>query len=515
MTPTSSDQRESQGRPIPYPWLFLGLYFLFCLLTYRDYGITCDEPAIYGWGIQYSRYYFLPWLVDNLSAVEDATHNYLYPAFLELFCSGYHYTALHLLNLLFGSVIFIAVYQVLFAGYQKVFWALTGCVFLFLTPRFLGELAANPKDTPFAVLYFAALAGIYLIPRKIKGWGLQSFWIGVLIGLATCVRIMGLTLLPIFALYRCAEYFQTAHPAPGKSFRGWLLQQLPQWGLVILFSQLCMRMLWPYLDHDYFQGMWEIFRQSHDYYWDGIILFAGKMIHPSARLWTYLPSWFLLTTPLFILIGLVFPFFRKKEKAVSSLWNLLFLALSLNLALYLALKPIVYNGLRHYLFLVPVLSVMAAIGWIEFFRGSFRPAVKKIAVILLAANVLMTAAQCVRLYPYDYIYFNEIAGGLPGAYGKYETDYYGASVKKASEWLAIEAAKEPNRIFKVKTWGAGPQSNYYFGPNMRDQGDFQDADYWIASNQEEEFQMTPDMKKKIVYSVEREGVPLVYVLKLK
>jgi tetratricopeptide (TPR) repeat protein len=36
---------------------------------------------------------------------------------------------------------------------------------------------------------------------------------------------------------------------------------------------------------------------------------------------------------------------------------------------------------------------------------------------------------------YFYIYYNQIVGGLKGAYGNYETDYYYVSQTEASEWL--------------------------------------------------------------------------------
>ncbi len=510
---TFKTQSKTIQKSSAYPWLFLGAYYLFCFLTYRDYGITWDEPRIYGGGVSYFRYYFTPWLMDNLSTVEDATHNYLYPALLELFCSPGNYAGIHLLNLLFGSVIFIAVYQVLWACYQKRSWALAGCVFLFLTPRFSGELAANPKDAAFAIFYFAALAGIYLMPRKIQGWGMSSFWIGMLMGLATCVRILGLTLLPIYVLYHLVEYGRETGTKP--KFFKWVIGQLPRWLLVFFFSQFCMRMLWPYLDHDYFQGLQDIFRESRFYYWDGVVLFAGQLIHPSARLWTYLPVWFLITTPLFILAGVLFSFFTKKEKAVSSLWILLLLTIGFNSLLYLLLKPIIYNGLRHYLFLVPILSVVAVIGLVEFYRAKLWSGMKYTLLGLVLLNVLMVIVQCFRLYPYDYLYFNELTGGLPGAYHRYEIDYEGASLKEAAQWLSGVAAQNPDTIMNVKISASQEQCDYYFRSNMKQQDDVNRADYWLALNSEADFQILSSFQNKVIHTVEREGVPLVYVFKMK
>jgi len=38
-------------------------------------------------------------------------------------------------------------------------------------------------------------------------------------------------------------------------------------------------------------------------------------------------------------------------------------------------------------------------------------------------------------HPYHYLYYNQLVGGLHGAYSNYETDYYYVSQTEASEWL--------------------------------------------------------------------------------
>lgn len=38
-------------------------------------------------------------------------------------------------------------------------------------------------------------------------------------------------------------------------------------------------------------------------------------------------------------------------------------------------------------------------------------------------------------HPNDYVYFNELVGGLHGAYGDYETDYYYNALKKGDGWF--------------------------------------------------------------------------------
>jgi hypothetical protein len=40
-----------------------------------------------------------------------------------------------------------------------------------------------------------------------------------------------------------------------------------------------------------------------------------------------------------------------------------------------------------------------------------------------------------ELHPYQYIYYNKLIGGLPGAENKYELDYFGLSLKESSEFV--------------------------------------------------------------------------------
>ena len=57
------------------------------------------------------------------------------------------------------------------------------------------------------------------------------------------------------------------------------------------------------------------------------------------------------------------------------------------------------------------------------------------AALLLAASLLATVVDMVQLHPYQYVYFNRVvAGGLPRAAERYDTDYWGAAGKEAVEW---------------------------------------------------------------------------------
>ena len=50
---------------------------------------------------------------------------------------------------------------------------------------------------------------------------------------------------------------------------------------------------------------------------------------------------------------------------------------------------------------------------------------------LLTLTALDPALFIVRNTHYPYIYFNPIGGGLGGAFGNYETDYWGVGIRQA------------------------------------------------------------------------------------
>ena len=76
---------------------------------------------------------------------------------------------------------------------------------------------------------------------------------------------------------------------------------------------------------------------------------------------------------------------------------------------------------------------MAAVGLVAIVRSFLRPLPLIVGAGLLGAGWLAIGQvrDMIALHPNEYVYFNQIAGGLPGAFGRYDTDYYGNSYKEA------------------------------------------------------------------------------------
>jgi hypothetical protein len=70
---------------------------------------------------------------------------------------------------------------------------------------------------------------------------------------------------------------------------------------------------------------------------------------------------------------------------------------------------------------------------------------QKLVVAGLVLLGLVTQVHVIKdmqdLHPYEYIYFSPLIGGVAGANGQYEMDYWGVCNKPAGEWLAQNYTK--------------------------------------------------------------------------
>jgi hypothetical protein len=96
-----------------------------------------------------------------------------------------------------------------------------------------------------------------------------------------------------------------------------------------------------------------------------------------------------------------------------------------------------YNGVRLYVFVLPPLAIMAglagayALDWLAL-RSRWATAVGAAVVSL---SIGYSIYDLVRVHPYQYVLYNQIAGGLSGASKLYMTDYWGLGMKEATEEL--------------------------------------------------------------------------------
>jgi hypothetical protein len=367
---------------------------------------------------------------------------------------------------------------------------------------------------PFAVAYFLALWGIYtFISRRPATPSLtQALVLGFLFGLAQCARTLGFSLYLVFALYDFHLFYHR-----GKQLWKHWARHLKETGLLLasifILSNFMMIATWPYLGGNYAIHLLEALQTSKKFFWDNPVLFQGRQILATQLPLSYLPVWLAITTPLGIILLLMTSLRFIKRFTQNELAVLLVCALVVNAALVILFHPVLYDGLRHFLFLLPILAALAALSaasWIrESALGLFRPTLFG----LVALNLFGVGVEMVRLHPYEYVYFNEVTGGLKGSIGKFDNDYWGASTKEAAEWVKANGLSDPKKVYLINTGGNDYQVFPYLNKRMNWTDSRKDADFYISTTRDGKDKLADP--SKIVHVVEREGIPLCYVFKLR
>lgn len=354
----------------------------------------------------------------------------------------------HAVTALFGAVALVYVARI--GNEMADGWTgFIAALLLVATPRWTGDSFFNPVDVPFGALHAAALFHLLRITRSLPNAARSaipwSAWItfAVAVGLALGVRIGGV--LPIAYLGALLAGWAALTWREG----GRVLAFVPRIGAGLLLTAVIVWVtagaFWPHFLLDPFGHTIATLGASSKFPWKGAVLFGGEFFLGSAVPRSYLPTWFAITSPPVILAGLAAAMLfarqilaRGDEGWIRTLqWVMIGLAILFPPLYAMARKVTLYDGLRHFLFVVPPLCVVAACGWRQLIAqmqdarspSRFAPA------IVLGLFLLEPLHWYVRSHPYQYVYFNPLAGGITAASKRYETDYWGLSLRDAAEWI--------------------------------------------------------------------------------
>jgi len=104
-------------------------------------------------------------------------------------------------------------------------------------------------------------------------------------------------------------------------------------------------------------------------------------------------------------------------------------AVILPLGFLIVQRATIYDGIRHVLFVIPMLAVLAGAGFTVVL-----PLLRRVPVLTGAVagvylgSLIVTLAM---LHPLEYVAMNALAGGVRGAYGRFELDYWSAAATEA------------------------------------------------------------------------------------
>jgi Dolichyl-phosphate-mannose-protein mannosyltransferase len=391
-------------------------------------------------------------------------------------------------------------------------------VLLCASPLYYGHMFMNPKDAPFAVAMALLLLGLVRAFEEYPNPGPATTAVfGIGLGLTMGTRVIG----GIAALYAAASLalvygreMRMLGPRPAGARLGRFVVALMP-GLVLAY--LVMGLVWPwsvvaplnplraaeYFSH-FFEKPWkEMF--------DGVAILVPDMPR------SYVPTLFALKEPeILLLLGLggmagSFVAATRRDLVASRRAVLLLLALAaaLPVALTMIARPAMYNGIRHFVFVMPPFAALGGLAGAWLFERLSRHGRPALAAGAVAATAALAAplVEMVRLHPYQYTHFNHLAGGIRAADDHYMLDYWGLAFKQAADELRAKLtlgleSPPASRRWRIAVCGPHHPAEVELGPEFTTTYETKGADFALMLG---EFYCA-EYKAPILVEIKREGV---------
>ena len=370
---------------------------------------------------------------------------------------------------------------------------LASLLLLALCPIFYGHMFMNPKDAPFAVAMIILMLGLVRLAEEYPHPSPRTILIvGLGAGLSIGSRILG-GLALVYALIGFVPLFleELRIEGPREAVRRFVhvvYVLLP--GLV--FGYLIMGLIWPWSIMEPGNPFQALTYFSHFFEKPWKEMFDGAIVSVPDMPWSYLPTLFALQLPevlLVLMTGAVVGTLVILPRATvparrKTILLMLTLAATLPLVIAMVKRPALYNGIRHFVFVIPPMTVLGgvAFGWVmERLRERHR-AWQPVVLATFCFGLALSLAEMIRLHPYQYTHFNHIAGTVRGADDRFMLDYWGLALKQASDGLReqlVERQEVPPRGRKWKVAVCGPQrpAQVALGPDFTIGWDSHAADF--------------------------------------
>jgi 4-amino-4-deoxy-L-arabinose transferase-like glycosyltransferase len=480
-------------------WGVLGAVALFSALTFRDYGL--------GW--------------------DDLTHSQYGERLLSLYASGFRDTsALSFVNLyyygggfdmaaallakvspfdlfetrrLLGAAVGVAGLIATWRIGRRIGGPLAGLLALVLLvtcPLYIGHMFINPKDAPFAAAMAVFLLGLV---RALEQYPTPSpstlLILGAGFGLSIGSRILAgfgvlETVGALALLFAIEAQTRGAREAGARLWRFAILL-IP----CAILAYAVMAALWPWSVADPLNPFRAVayFSRFFEKPWQE--LFEGALMTPPDMPRSYVPILMGLKLPFIFLalslVGLCGALVASARSSLAPHRRAIRLAVALAAILPVAAtvieRPAMYNGIRHFLFVLPPLAVAGGLAgvWIVQRAARFGRAAMAVLTIIFVAGIAVPVIGMARLHPYEYVYFNRIAGGVQGAQQRFMLDYWGLAFKQAGnalrDLLAARGETPPaGRAWTIAVCGPHPPAQVALGDRFAPTWDPKRADFALT-----------------------------------
>jgi len=401
------------------------------LFTFHNFGLSWDEPLFYDYANALP-YAYTPreWFsgsfdLQNAYGASGSDHANRGPAYILIARPAVslvealgvdNASAWHLINFLTFQLGIYLFYR--FASkWMDDKSALAASVFFAWQPLLWGHSFINPKDIPFLVFFIGSMCFGFELVDGIAQHGKANFTsilaAAFFLGIATSIRVLGPLAAILTGLYALSQLDKIR-----------LVDLIKHFAVYAVLTLLITFITWPYLWTSPLQRFIEVFSFSSDNPTQLTVLFMGNQYKADELPRRYLPALlgYTLTEPTWLLFisGLAIGLWKSNNrKRIALVLTLLWFVIP---AAYVILrKPPMYDGFRHFLFILPPVFIFSGFAFGKLFELLKNNWAKGSAIALILACGIIPSLQ---LHPYEYAYYNSFIGGTAGAFRQYETEFW-------------------------------------------------------------------------------------------
>jgi hypothetical protein len=530
-TSRSSKSMGSKSRTNAYDIVtivLLAVLVVTAFFTFKDYAISNDEGVQHHYGELIIAYYKSGFKDQSVFNFDNL---YLYGGLFDIVAVALShvvpmdpYDLRHILCALIGiaGIAAAAATARMIAGPRA---GLIAALALSISGAWYGTMFNHTKDIPFAAAMMGAILFLLRIGRRLpspRAGDVAAF--GLLMGAALGIRVVGLLLVG-YAVLVILLYLPWRDRGDDRIrfVASSLLRIMP----ALALAYVIMIATWPWAALEPLNPIRGLLEFS-EFHYDIRTFLDGKVYMMANVPPSYVPIYILIREPLLTLLGVALAVIfmllpasiagetkqRRKEIVVIAL------TAAIPLASQVVFRGPAFTGLRHFLFVLPSLAVLAAIGidtLLSVLAARSRAAAGA-ALAVVTAGFMWDAVTLSRLHPYEYLFYNPLVGGLQGASRRYDLDYWFSSMPEAlgqlEAYLRRNSKSDPNwpkEVYSVAVCGERlsfdktvtlPQLRFDFKPK------WSQSEFFIAPTH---MNCDNDLDGKVIGTVTRLGVPIALI----
>ncbi|WP_299442094.1 hypothetical protein [uncultured Aquimarina sp.] len=454
----------------------------------KDYGPLEDTKIHQDHGVRILNYFKGIDKAATLSPI-DAEGNYIdvalsqehenrgmngFGGFFDLLTNFLHqyfnsfevYQFKNLINSIFGFLLFLfcGLLGKELGGWKTGLFSLT---FVVLCPVIFGYSMNNPKDIPAAAFYMFSLFHIIKLLKELpKITWKRAFLLIFNISLLINIRVIGLMTLGYLLLAVFLWWWLQNYKSKFKQvvIKDTLLLGAKTLGVCIL-SYIAVAVFWPYAQTNPLKVPIEVLIKMGEFRgFENLQLFEGVWQSSFNTPWYYaIKNLFIIMMPLHAFIGFfLIPLMYYKNDQINKLYvSMVLFASVFPMILVVVGTPNNHDGSRQFMFSVLPIVVISALSWLKLFQLIPRKNVVRILSVGLILLMLQPLYFMSKYHPMQALYFSPIIGGVSGAFGNYEIDYYGVGVRPAIDWLEENVGDLDNPPKVRLYYGSQTKASFY------------------------------------------------------